>query len=170
VGLRNGKFVLYPIGDCDSGGNDNPPEEPDLPEGDDEEPDEIEEEDPDDPKNAESKYGPKNGTYSGLLLAVVDGTNPDSVNCGFADIGTKRIMVPRCCFPDWNQGRTLFIYLQSDGKGISTKTSRSYPSPSVDKFRRLLGRLIYRNGAYSVVQEQHGPIIENTHFGLESIV
>jgi len=39
--------------------------------------------------------------------------------------------------------------------------SSSYPTPVGKKFRRLLGRLIYRNGAYSVIQEQHGPVIEN---------
>ena len=97
------------------------------------------------------------------MLAVVDGTDYNAGNCGFIDMGTKRINVPRSCFANWKQKKTLYIYLQSGGSGISVKMESSYPAPTNNKFRRLLGRLIYRNGAYSVVQEQHGPIIENYH-------
>ena len=39
----------------------------------------------------------------------------------------------------------------------------SYPTPSDRRLRRLLGRLVYKNGAYAVVQEQFGPVIENYH-------
>ena len=46
------------------------------------------------------------------------------------------------------------------------KLESSYPYPTDGKLRHLLGRLIYRNGAYSVIQEQHGPINENYHMML----
>ena len=42
----------------------------------------------------------------------------------------------------------------------------SYPTPTDGKLRRLIARLIYKNGAYSVIQEQHGPISENYHMML----
>ena len=98
-----------------------------------------------------------------LMLAVVDGANPSAGNCGFVDMGSTRINVPRACFSGWDKKRTLYVYLQTGGRGISVKMATEYPQPTREKFRRLLGRLVYRNGAYSVIQEQHGPVIENYH-------
>jgi len=90
--------------------------------------------------------------------------------CGFIDMGSTRINVPRACFSDWDQKRTLYIYLQTGGRGVSVKMDTTYPRPQEGKLRRLLGRLIYKNGAYSVIQEQHGPIIENYHMVLKDLI
>ena len=95
------------------------------------------------------------------MLAVIDGADPDSDDCGFIDMGTKHVTVPRCAFSDWKRKRTLYVWLQSGGSGVTVDLTESYPSPVGKKLRRLLGRLVYRNGAYCVVQEQHGPVIEN---------
>ena len=97
------------------------------------------------------------------MLAVVDGADYSAGSCGFIDMGSRRISVPRAAFADWDKKTTLYCYIQSGGSGVAMKLESSYPSPTDSKFRRLLGRLIYRNGAYSVIQEQHGPIIENYH-------
>ena len=76
-------------------------------------------------------------------------------------MGTTHISVPRCTFSDWKRKTDLYVYLQTGGNGVGVYLSSSYPAPAGKKFRSLLGRLIYRNGAYSVIQEQHGPVIEN---------
>ena len=97
------------------------------------------------------------------MLAVVDGADPDSGNCGFIDMGTKHITVPRCTFSDWKRKKTLYVYLESAGSGVTVTLTDSYPTPSDRRLRRLLGRLVYKNGAYATVQEQFGPVIENYH-------
>ena len=100
------------------------------------------------------------------MLAVVDGADYSAGSCGFIDMGTSRVNVPRSAFSDWDRKTTLYCYLQSGGSGVSMKLESSYPYPTDGKLRHLLGRLIYRNGAYSVIQEQHGPINENYHMML----
>ena len=55
---------------------------------------------------------------------------------------------------------------KADGSGVTFKLESSYPTPTDGKLRRLIARLIYKNGAYSVIQEQHGPISENYHMML----
>lgn len=61
-----------------------------------------------------------------------------------------------------NKKSDQYVYVQN---GV-IKMDSAYPSPKENVFCRLLARLIYRNGAYSVVQEQYGPIIENYHMVL----
>ncbi len=100
------------------------------------------------------------------MLAIVDGADYEASSCGFIDMGTSRVNVPRCCFKDWQQKRSLYIYLESGGSGVTFKMESSYPTPTDSKLRRLIARLIYKNGAYSVIQEQHGPISENYHMML----
>ena len=100
------------------------------------------------------------------MLAIVDGADYEASNCGFIDMGTSRVNVPRCCFKDWQQKRSLYIYLESGGSGVAFKMESSYPTPTDSKLRRLIARLIYKNGAYSVIQEQHGPSSENYHMML----
>ena len=100
------------------------------------------------------------------MLAVVDGADYSAGSCGFIDMGTSRVNVPRSAFSDWDRKTTLYCYLQTGGSGVSMKLESSYPHPTDGKLRHLLGRLIYRNGAYSVIQEQHGPINENYHMML----
>ena len=78
------------------------------------------------------------------------------------DRGTNRTTVPRTVFEDWEQDRDLYVYVE----GGTVRMSENYPAPASGRFRRLLARLICRNGAYSVVQEQHGPVIENYHMAL----
>ena len=78
-------------------------------------------------------------------------------------MGTRHVSVPRCAFADWKRKKTLYVYLQSAGSGVTVTLADSYPTPSDKRLRRLLGRLVYRNGAYTVVQEQFGPVIENYH-------
>lgn len=93
----------------------------------------------------------------GTVLAVFDGADPDSSFCGFADVGGRRISYPRTVFSGWRREQTLYVYAEENHIRIGA----AYPTPSVWTFRRLLARLLYRDGAYSVIQEQHGPIIEN---------
>ncbi len=77
-------------------------------------------------------------------------------------MGTTHRTVSRAAFSDWQQKKDLYVYLQ----GGSVKLDAYYPPPADNTFRKLLGRLIYRNGAYAVIQEQHGAIIENYHMVL----
>lgn len=97
------------------------------------------------------------------MLAVVDGADFGASSCGFLDMGTARISVPRKSFPDWEKKRNLVVYLESGGSGVSVKMEDSLPAPSDSLFRRLIGRLIYKGGAYALIQEQHGPVEENYH-------
>ena len=86
---------------------------------------------------------------------MFDGANPESDVCGFADVGDERILYPRTVFANWKRGKTLYVYIAA----TKIRLSDEYPEPS-GTFRRLLARLVYQNGAYCVVQEQHGPVIE----------
>lgn len=94
-----------------------------------------------------------------LVLAVFDGAEPTSGHCGFADSGEDRTYYPRTIFTNWKQEQTMFVYISND----TIRLSETYPEPHNGVFKRLLARLVYCDGAYSVVQEQHGPIIENYH-------
>ena len=91
-----------------------------------------------------------------LVLAVYDGADPDAEDCGFADCGDDRIYYPRTVFSNWRRKTDLYVYVSDDQIILSAE----YPEPDSDVLRRLLARLIYCNGVYAVVQEQHGPIYE----------
>ena len=92
----------------------------------------------------------------GTVLAVFDGADPESPSCGFADVGCERTVYPRTVFSRWQREQTLYVYIE----GAHIRIGTAYPAPSAWTFRRLLARLVYQNGAYCVVQEQHGPVIE----------
>ena len=93
-----------------------------------------------------------------MVLAVFDGADPESDICGFADVGDERVFYPRTVFANWKQKKTLYVYIAA----TKIKLADEYPEPS-GTFRRRLARLVYQNGTYTVVQEQHGPLIENLH-------
>ena len=96
------------------------------------------------------------------MLCVFDGANPDAAGCGVVCRGTTAQTISRTTFADWKQEKDLYVYVE----GGSVKMESSYPTQASNVFRRLLARVIYRNGAYSVVQEQFGPIAASGIEGL----
>ena len=109
--------------------------------------------------NSSGSHGHSHGGFvddGELVLAVFDGADPEAEDCGFADCSDDRIHYPRTVFTNWRRKRNLYVYVSDD----QIVLSEEYPEPDSEVLRRLLARLIYKNGVYAVVQEQHGPIYE----------
>ena len=102
-----------------------------------------------------------------LMLGCIDGANPFNDCCGFIDAGNTRIAVPNrfFSFSDIPDECDSYLYVDLDlatGR-VSLELQKEDPAPADEHFRRLIARIVYVEGNYRLVQEQHGPIIENYH-------
>ena len=107
------------------------------------------------------------------MLGCIDGANPFNANCGFIDAGTTHVAVPSRFFslsdiPDETDSY-LYVDLDLATGGVTLELKKEYPAPADEHFRRLIARIVYVGGNYRLVQEQHGPIIENYHLVLAGL-
>lgn len=101
------------------------------------------------------------------MLGCIDGANPFNACCGFIDAGNTHIAVPNRFFnlsdiPDESDSY-LYVDLNLTTGSVSLELKKEYPAPADEHFRRLIARIVYVSKSYRIVQEQHGPIIENYH-------